>query len=380
MYETFYGLKEKPFQIVSNPAYLYHSTTHKNVLKYLEYGLLENVGFILLTGEIGAGKTTLVKHITAQYASKKDIALVNHTNGSTEELVVMILEAFNLNPNGSKSNNLKMLRGFLEEKYQLGQPVLLIIDEAQNLSGESLEEVRLFSNFQSDHHHLIQVMLVGQPELNRKLAHPRLNSFSQRIAVNCFLSALSHEETEAYISHRLKAVDGRPDIFSPSAREKVYLASGGVPRTINLLCDAALVYGFGYDMEIIDADVLDQVIKDKNGIGVVCQAAAPGPCANGWTYVGERSPGSQNDRSSDTDKLPALIEITEKMDKMVEHLSLLETRIESLEESTASALQDRINKERKRSDQLLALYSQLKLKYEELSNTVNSNKKRRPLF
>jgi len=269
MYENFYNLKEKPFQIVPNPSSLYLSSVHENAVTYLEYGLMENVGFILLTGEVGTGKTTLVRHIMDQFESEKDIAVIFNTNVSADELICLILQSCELEPEqGSKTKDIENFYQFLIEKYAQNRPVLLIIDEAQNLSDAALEEVRMLSNLQSDDQSLIQIMLVGQPELKGRLLKPGHGAFAQRIAVNFFLSGLTEKETEAYIFHRLKKAGGNPDIFTPKAIEMIFQASRGIPRTINLLCDTALVYRFGYEFETIDAPVIEQVIKDKGGMGL----------------------------------------------------------------------------------------------------------------
>jgi len=219
MYENFYGLKEKPFQIVPNPSYLYMSPIHENALTYLKYGLMENVGFILLTGEVGTGKTTLVRHIMNQFGAEKEIAVIFNTHVTRDELVCLILQAFELEPEESgKARNLDIFYQFLIEKYAENKQVLLIIDEAQILSDETLEEVRMLSNLQSDYQNLIQIMLVGQPELKDRLQQPGHNPFAQRIAVNFFLSGLTDNETKSYIAFRLEKAAGNPDIFLPGLR------------------------------------------------------------------------------------------------------------------------------------------------------------------
>ena len=245
MYEQFYGFKEKPFQITPNPAFLYRSSKHDTALTYLEYGLTENVGFILLTGEIGSGKTTLVQYILGRLESDIEAAVIFNTNVSAEELLALILEEFEIpRPAGGKADVLTALNGFLVERYARRKRVLLIIDEGQNLSDQALEEVRMLSNLQSDDQSLLQIMLVGQPELIAKLKKPSMRQFSQRIAASYHLTGLDREETEKYIAHRLQKAGGQPDLFTPAAVDIIYKLSGGIPRAINLVCQAALVYGF----------------------------------------------------------------------------------------------------------------------------------------
>ena len=360
MYESFYGLKEKPFQIVSNPKYLYMSSIHENAITYLEYGLMENVGFILLTGEVGTGKTTLVRHIMNQFESEKDIAIIFNTNVSADELICLILQSFELEADpGNKVKNIDHFYQFLIEKYAQNKPVLIIIDEAQNLSDEALEEVRMLSNLQSDEQNLIQIMLVGQPELKTRLKKPGHSAFSQRIAVNFFLSGLTDTETESYITHRLKKAGGNPNIFTPKAIEQIYYASNGIPRTINLLCDAALVYGFGYEFETIDAPVIEQVIKDKGGMGLSTGNEK------------KMSPFSFYDENDATEagkeRLQRLEDAVVLMKHQVDHVSAqmdkLEEKIKGFQENLDVTLKDLLIEERKQNDKLLIAYSRLRVKY-----------------
>jgi len=269
MYEKYYGLKEKPFSIVPNPAYLYQSERHRNALTYLEYGLMENVGFILLTGEVGTGKTTLIRYILKEFISDMEVAVVFNTNVSSEQFIELVLRGFGLQPTDrGKTESVDIFYRFLIKQFAANRRALLIIDEAQNLSDEALEEVRMLSNLHSDDEMLLHVMLVGQPELKTKLKEPGNFSFSQRIAVNYYLAPLARDEIEEYITYRLKMAGREHSLFTTDAIDKICKASNGIPRTINLLCDAAMVYGFGYDMKSIDTDVIDQVIEDKGDMGI----------------------------------------------------------------------------------------------------------------
>lgn len=265
MYEKFYGLKEKPFHIVPNPNYFYLSSKHENALTYIEYGVTEEVGFILLTGEIGTGKTTLIRYLLNQIESDFEVAVIFNTKVSPDQLISLILQEYELEDNSvdNKAKKLEILYHYIIKMYAQKRKVLLIIDEAQNLSDESLEEIRMLSNLQTDNRLLIQIMLVGQPLLKRRLKQPKFVQFAQRITVNYHLNAITREETIEYIAHRLRTAGGNPNIFSEAAVNLIYQISNGIPRVVNQLCDTALVYGYGNNLKKIDLETINQVVDDK---------------------------------------------------------------------------------------------------------------------
>lgn len=270
MYTQFYGFKEKPFNLVPNPSYLYLSSRHEHALTYLEYGLRERVGFIMLTGEIGMGKTTLIRYILNTIETDMEVAVVFNTNVMLRDLFVMILNEFEIeyDKRDGRAEVLEVLYRFLIEQYAKNKKVLLIIDEAQNLSDDILEEIRMLSNLQTDEDLLLQIMIVGQPELREKINNPRLEQFAQRIAVRYHLSAMNEEETREYISHRLAKAGCYRMLFDEDAVSMIFKASGGIPRTINHLCDACLVYGFADEERIISEATVSLVIEDRGGMGV----------------------------------------------------------------------------------------------------------------
>jgi general secretion pathway protein A len=274
MYEEFYGFKEKPFQIVPNPDYLYLSPKHKNALSCLEYGLNNNGGYILLPGEIGSGKTTLIRYLLNNLDAGIVPAVIFNTNVTAEEFFIFVMQSFDLKYRlKDKARNLEILYTFMLGQFVEGKQVLLIIDEAQNLCDDTLEEIRMLSNFQSEDRLLMQIILVGQPELKARFINPSLAQFRQRIAVNFHLEALTKEETRIYIVFRLKQAGGKPGTFSADAIDAIFQASRGIPRTINLLCDSALVYGFADELAQIDTRIVEIVIDELGIIGLYDKSA-----------------------------------------------------------------------------------------------------------
>ncbi len=294
MYETFYGLQDNPFRLAADPRYLYRSARHEAALSYLEYGIADPTGFILLTGEVGSGKTTLVNYILGRLSRQIEAAVIFNTNVTALELLALILEGFGSGNGipGDKPGLLKALGARLKERWAQRKRLVLILDEAQNLSAEALEEVRLLSNLRSGGHPLLQVLIVGQPELAQRLRDPALRHFTQRISASYHLTALDREETAGYIAFRLNQAGGRPDLFAPEAVDRIYALSGGIPRAVNRLCQAALVYGFAEGAAQIGAEIVRQVCAEHLGLAAekMPAAAAAPPGGNGakagWEAIG----------------------------------------------------------------------------------------------
>jgi len=270
MYESFYGLKEKPFNLLPDPDYLYMSAGHEDIFTHLEYAVSESKGFVVVTGEVGSGKTTLINYLISKSLSGVELALINNTYIAPNQVIKSICREFEIKTEGlDRDEMLDRFHNFLIEKYSLSKRVILIFDEAQNLSIKTLEEIRMLSNLEAEKNHLIQIILSGQPELRVKLKDHRLKQFVQRITVYSHLSGLTRTEVENYIKYRLAvAGDKNSEIFGDEAIELIASYSKGIPRIINLICDASLVYGYADNQKRIDRKIVEDVIKERSSSGI----------------------------------------------------------------------------------------------------------------
>jgi general secretion pathway protein A len=278
MYTEHFGLTHKPFNLVPDPQFLYMSPNHKKALTMLEYGLMSHAGFTVVTGEIGAGKTTLIRALLGKIDDDCVIGLINNTHESFGELMVWVLDSLEIE--SSATDNAGRYRdyiNFVVEQYAQGRRVVLIVDEAQNLSVQALEELRLLSNVNIDSDIFLQLVLTGQPELIEKLNRPELVQFAQRIGVEFHLKALSYPETQNYIEYRLEVAGAKHKIFSNEACAVIYCYSEGIPRRINNLCDFALVYAFADDKTAIDVALIQDMMRDKKSSRIVEAKASENP-------------------------------------------------------------------------------------------------------
>lgn len=264
MYTDFFGLSAKPFELLPNPKFLYLSKGHRKALSYLQYGVQEHAGFTLLTGEVGSGKTTLVRDIINRVSADTTLAMVFNTRVDGHQLISMINEDFGLDVVGKdKVQLLRELNDFLLDECTAGRQPIIIVDEAQNLSADSLEEIRMLSNLEADSFKLVQIVLVGQPELKQIIAQPSLRQLRQRISISCHLNPLNREETEEYIFHRLGTVGNRDCVtFKDGVFDMIYRFSGGIPRLINLICDFLLLSAFVEETKEIDIELVKDAVNE----------------------------------------------------------------------------------------------------------------------
>ncbi len=275
MYESFFALKEKPFALTPNPRFLFLSKTHNEVYAHLIYGIETRAGFVEVTGEVGTGKTTILRTLLSHLdESKYRVAFIFNPKLTAFELLRNINREFGVDDDGTSNPDLiHALNAFLLAENAAGRTPILVIDEAQNLSGEVLEQIRLLSNLETEEDKLIQVILVGQPELRHHLSDHSLRQLNQRIAVRYQLRPLNREETASYILHRLN-IAGRPDgnLFSATALKRVFACSGGIPRRVNLICDRSLLTAYSEERGVISARDVNQAVKELAGMGEGAQS------------------------------------------------------------------------------------------------------------
>ena len=269
MYEAHYGFTERPFSVQPDPAFLYFGPGHKMAFAMLEYGIMHRGGFTVITGEVGAGKTTLIRHLLTKISDDMKVGLITSTPRHEAELLPRIMLAFDQPFEGISGIGLyKRFQEFLIEEYSRGGGAILIVDEAQNLGPERLEELRMLSNINSGKDQLLQLIIVGQPQLRNILQNPDMLQFCQRISADYHIRPLQQSETHAYIEHRLKVAGGNPRLFSTLAKQLIFQASRGIPRVINVICDTSLVYGFAMEAREIGTHIVQEVLTDKRQHGI----------------------------------------------------------------------------------------------------------------
>ncbi len=283
LYNEFFGLRERPFSLLPDPDFLFWAPPHQKAYTMLEYGIATHAPITLITGEIGSGKTTLVRKLLDDMPHDLSVGLVSNAQGDRGELLHWVLMSVG-QPVETGLGYVQLFRqfqDFLIEEYAAGRRTALIFDEAQNLSPIALEELRMFSNINADKDQLLQLILVGQPELRDLVRQPVLQQFAQRIAAEFHLRALTEAETHDYILHRLRHAGADHEVIDAQARELIHAASRGIPRLINQLCDYALVYAFSEDRAVADAAMVREVLSDRRHSTVF----SPAPTASGLDPV-----------------------------------------------------------------------------------------------
>ena len=323
MYTAFFGLGEKPFAITPDPRYLFLSERHAEALAHLLYGINEAGGFVQLTGEVGTGKTTIVRTLLGQIPEDAEVALILNPHITPAELLLTICEELRVSVRESERTSVKALVDALNrhllDAYSRGRRVVVIVDEAQNLSAEVLEQVRLLTNLETATQKLLQIILIGQPELREVLQRVELRQLAQRITGRYHLAPLSRRETAGYVRHRLRVAGATTELFTKSALGEVHRLSRGIPRIINVVCDRALLGAYTLDEHRVTTSLVRRSLSEVYGRSViplwsrwVAGAAAVASLAllayGGWQQYG-RQPATVRLRAQRRDTLPSRQEV-----------------------------------------------------------------------
>jgi len=269
MYQEFFNFTERPFSLTPDPSFLYMGKGHRMALTMLNYGLRSEAGITVISGEVGAGKTTLIHHVLGGLDEDVTVGLISNTHNAFGELLEWVLMAFGLDyKNKTKTELYQLFSDFLIEQYSNNKRTVLMIDEAQNFGVETLEELRMLSNINSGKHTVLQLVLVGQPELLQTMKKQELRQLAQRVSVDYHIERLKLQDTIEYIKYRIEHAGGDPGIFLKSACAVVHYYSRGIPRLINTLCDFALVYAFAEEQLQVDVQLVLDVVKDKQKGGI----------------------------------------------------------------------------------------------------------------
>ena len=270
MYEEFYHFTYKPFTLSPDPSFLYLGKSHRRAKDILEYGVQSESGITVISGEVGTGKTTLVRNLLSELGDDYTVGMITNTQKDFGNLLKWVLSSFGIDTDETDHIKLyNILLEFITREHGAGHRVILIIDEAQNLGKRALEDIRMLTNINVDKDVALQLILVGQPELVEMLRKKELRQFAQRVSADYLLQPLTFKETENYIRHRIKTVGGDEDLFAQTAYATVYYHSGGIPRIINTICDMALVYGFADEAPRIRKELILDAIRDRKVGGLV---------------------------------------------------------------------------------------------------------------
>jgi general secretion pathway protein A len=264
IYTAHFGLKTRPFALAPDPDFLFWPPAHRRAYTMLEYGVMTHSPITLITGDIGAGKTTLLLHLMRSLGPDVCVGLISNPNGARSELLRWVLMALEepVGLNDSYVDLFQRFQSFLIREYGRGRRVVLIFDEAQNLSSEALEELRMFTNINTGRDELLQLVLVGQPELRDVVAQPNMRQFAQRVAANYHLTAMDQRTVRSYVAHRMQVAGSETKVFSTPAIDLIYRRTGGVPRLVNQLCDLSLVYAFSKGRRNVSVATVQQVLDD----------------------------------------------------------------------------------------------------------------------